>query len=170
MTGCQQSNEEVTAVENEEEKVTDLHIEKYTGEPVKVYDVIYTLDEVMTLVIEGLETLEDIDPLLNQLDEHQIPATFFVTNEEMNMYPEVVEEVIHRGHKIENNALYKMDRKALTENEMYYLLMKITSLLKQIQVKNRNMCFQIQKKRKGNPKNSSTIRYEWCNSSILFYP
>lgn len=170
MTGCQQSNEEVTAVENEEEKVTDLHIEKYTGEPVKVYDVIYTLDEVMTLVIEGLETLEDIDPLLNQLDEHQIPATFFVTNEEMNMYPEVVEEVIHRGHKIENNALYKMDRKALTENEMYYLLIENNEFIETNTSEESEYVFSNSKKRKGNPKNSSTIRYEWCNSSILFYP
>lgn len=122
ITGCQQSNEEVTAVENNEEKVADLSIEKYTGDSVKVYDVIYTLDEVMTLVIEGITILEEVEPLLNQLDEYQIPATFFVTNEEMNIYPEAVEEVIHRGHKIENNAFYKMDRKSLAEEEIYYLL------------------------------------------------
>lgn len=124
MTGCKQSDDDVAAVNSEKETVKDIHVEEYTGDPINVYDVIYTLDEVMALVIEGIESLEELTPLLDQLDEYSMHATFFVSKEYPKMYPEVVEEVVARGHKIENNALHKMDKQALSEDEIYHLLLE----------------------------------------------
>lgn len=83
----------------------DIEIEKYDGAPADTYDVVYTLDEVMTLAIESVLSKEEMTPLLDQLDEHHITATFFTSPEQLDMYPEGAEEIIKRGHTIENLSL-----------------------------------------------------------------
>lgn len=98
----------------------DIEIEKYDGAPADTYDVVYTLDEVMTLAIESVLSKEEMTPLLDQLDEHHITATFFTSPEQLDMYPEGAEEIIKRGHTIENHALYGMNLDGLEYEEIYH--------------------------------------------------
>ena len=126
LMGCQTDDESIDAVsadESEEESVLeDITIEKFTGEPVETYDVIYILDKVMSLTFDRVLPKKDLMPLLELLDEYQVKANFFGSSEQINMNPEAVEEILNRGHTIENNALYGMDLKTLEYDDIYQLL------------------------------------------------
>lgn len=50
----------------------DYVIEEYNGDPVKTYDVIYTLDEVLSLTFDRILPKDVLIPLLDELDEHDI--------------------------------------------------------------------------------------------------
>lgn len=97
----------------------DVVIEEYDGTPADTYNVVYTLDEVLTLTIENVRSKEELTPLLDQLDEHQIKATFFASSEQLEMYPEGTKEVLERGHSIESHALYGMDMDVLEYEDIY---------------------------------------------------
>lgn len=97
----------------------DIVLEKYHGEPAHTYDVVYTLDEVLALAIDSISSKDEMIPLLDQLDEHHITATFFASPEQLDMYPEGAEEIIERGHTIENHASYGMDLDVFEYDEIY---------------------------------------------------
>ena len=97
----------------------DVVIDQYDGDPANTYDVVYTLDEMMTLTIESIRSKAEMIPLLDLLDEHQMTATFFTSPEQLEMYPEGTKEILDRGHMIENNAMYGMDVDALQHEEIY---------------------------------------------------
>src|SRR5690625_5010602 len=62
--------------------IEDYIIEEYDGEPLKTYDVVYTLDEVLSLTFDRILPKEQLIPLLEELDKHQIKATFFGSYEQ----------------------------------------------------------------------------------------
>lgn len=97
----------------------DVVIDQYDGDPANTYDVVYTLDEMMTLTIESIRSKAEMIPLLDLLDEHQMTATFFASPEQLEMYPEGTKEILDRGHMIENNAMYGMDVDALQHEDIY---------------------------------------------------
>lgn len=97
----------------------DAVIEKYDGEPVNTYDVVYTLDEVLTLTFDGILAKEEMAPVLDALDAHQITATFFASPEQLELYPEGAAEITGRGHKFGNHGLYGMNLDALDYEEIH---------------------------------------------------
>lgn len=60
--------------------------------------------------------------MLDALDEYDIKASFFGSLEQVTMNPEAVNEIMSRGHQIENNALYKMNLKSLDYDDIYRLI------------------------------------------------
>lgn len=44
--------------------------------------------------------LEGLEPLLDLLDRHQVPATFFVPGMTADRYPDAVKEIHRRGHEL----------------------------------------------------------------------
>jgi|SRR5699024_527550 len=103
--------------------IVDETIEVFKGDPVKTYDVIYTLNEVLSLTFDRILSKEDLLPLLDQLDYYGIKGTFFSSFEQITMYPEAVNEIIERGHSIESNALYKTNLKSLKYDDIYQLML-----------------------------------------------
>jgi len=122
LIGCQTQEETADAKVLDEEVQKDVVVEKYDGEPLNTYDVIYTLDEVLSLTFDRVLPKKELMPLLEQLDEYQIKASFFGSFEQLRMNPEAVEEIIKRGHQIESNALYKMNLKSLDYEDLYRLI------------------------------------------------
>src|SRR5690625_1900238 len=106
--------------EGDIEAAEDVVIEEYDGAPADTYDVVYTLDEVMALTVDGILSKEEMIPVLDALDEHQITATFFASPEQLEMYPEGVAETIDRGHEIGNNGLHGMELDALGYGEIHH--------------------------------------------------
>lgn len=102
----------------------------YEGSPVPSYDVIYTLDKIMSLTFDQLLPEEELLPLLNELAKEQIPATFFISSDQLETYPEAVEEIIAHGHKIEIK-LDEADLDALEQDEVFYLLQDIRDRLEE---------------------------------------
>lgn len=130
LTGCvnevTSSVEQAEAVDSVEIETKDVVIEEYDGDPVDTHDVIYTLNEVMTLTFDRILPKEELNPLLDKLDEHEIKAVFFGSFSELISNPNAVDELIQRGHQIENDALYQMDLAALDYDEIYRLV-KLTN-------------------------------------------
>lgn len=121
LTGCQHE-ESVDVKVDSHEIVNDEIVKTFEGETVKTYDVIYTLDEVLSLTFDQILPKEELMPLLEQLDQYEIKASFFGSLEQITMNPEAVNEIIERGHNIESNALYKMNVKSLNYDDIYRLM------------------------------------------------
>lgn len=102
--------------------IEDYIIEEYDGEPLKTYDVVYTLDEVLSLTFDRILPKEQLIPLLEELDKHQIKATFFGSYEQLVMNPAAVEEILNRGHTIESNPFYKVNVKLLNYEDIFQLM------------------------------------------------
>lgn len=58
----------------------------------------YVPDKINDLVYESVQ------PLLNLLDKYNIKATFFVLGMLAEKYPELIEDIYHRGHEIASHA------------------------------------------------------------------
>src|SRR5690625_4674657 len=83
LIGCQTQEETADAKVLDEEVQKDVVVEKYDGEPLNTYDVIYTLDEVLSLTFDRVLPKKELMPLLEQLDEYQIKASFFGSFEQL---------------------------------------------------------------------------------------
>lgn len=118
LLGCEEETVVSEEAEEVDQEAKDVIIEEYDGEPVDTYDVVYTLDEVLSLTFDRVLPKEELTPLLDKLDEYEIKATFFGSVEQLEMNPEAVEEIASRGHKIENHALYGMDLEALDYDDV----------------------------------------------------
>ncbi|SOC39145.1 polysaccharide deacetylase family protein [Salinicoccus kekensis] len=106
--------------EEDLEAAADVVVEEYDGAPADTYDVVYTLDEVLALTFDGIQSKEEMTRVLDALDEHQLTATFFASVEQLEMYPEGVAETIDRGHEIGNNGLYGIALDVLNYGEIHH--------------------------------------------------
>lgn len=83
-------------------KVDHINLPDMT--PVKIYDSIYTLDEILSMTFNGVTKEETLIPLLQLLDQHQVKATFFVSNKDISKYKNEIKHIVEKGHDIESYA------------------------------------------------------------------
>ncbi|WP_249869118.1 polysaccharide deacetylase family protein [Oceanobacillus saliphilus] len=134
LTGCGRT---IAETEKDVLKSTNLIEETNAeGKPNRkladTYDVVYTLDEVMTLVFEQILPVDETIQLLDMLDKYEIKATFFGSSEQLEMNPEAAEEIIKRGYQIENHAFYEMDLKELDYDDVYRLIKETNDIIETI--------------------------------------
>jgi peptidoglycan/xylan/chitin deacetylase (PgdA/CDA1 family) len=152
LIGCEEEtvsseeDEKVVASNEVSQEAKDVVIEEYDGEPVDTYDVIYTLDEVLSLTFDRVLSKEELTPLLDKLDEYQIEATFFGSTEQLKMNPEAVEEIVKQGHQIENHALYGMDMEILNYDDIYRLIKLTNDQIESMTGKQANYVYMNSKK------------------------
>ena len=149
-----------------EETVTDFVVETYEGVPANTYDVIYTLEEALSLTFDRILPKKELMPLLDALDEHHIQATFFGSYEQLYMNPEAVEEILQRGHSIENHALYKMNVKSLTYEDIFRLV-KVTN--EQIELMTGNIPKYVQLKSKNAYENVNLVTAQLDMDGVINY-
>lgn len=100
-------------------------VKEHNREPVHTYDVVYTLEEKLSLIFDRVLAKDEILPILDQLDTYDIKATFFGSEEQLKEYPEAVEEIIARGHMIENHAFSGKDIEDMDNEELFYQIEQV---------------------------------------------
>lgn len=92
-----------------------IEIQEPEKESQSVIKNIITVDKKMALTFNGLATSETMIALLDELDRFEIKATFFLQGMRIAEDPEVANEIIKRGHTVQNNTLNHV----LTDNLTY---------------------------------------------------
>jgi len=112
------SNNEQESNQKEQPK-KDPPIARYEGEMSPVIPYVYTTKKELTITFNGLGDKERIEQILDELDKYNIKATFFVPGIRTAEEPDVVREIIKRGHEIGNNTLNQVELNNLPYEEMY---------------------------------------------------
>ncbi|MED4750050.1 polysaccharide deacetylase family protein [Brevibacillus choshinensis] len=106
-------------VENSRNQNTIQSIPRYSGEKSKVIPFVYTAKKELTLTFNGMGDEATMTRLLDELDKHQIKATFFLPGMRVAEEPNIAKEILSRGHEIENNTLNQLDMTKLGYDQIY---------------------------------------------------
>lgn len=74
--------------------------DQYREAMVEPITAVHTTDREMSFTFRGLGDEEELTNLLDVLQTIEAKATFFVTGQEIEMYPEQVQQIIDAGHEI----------------------------------------------------------------------
>lgn len=74
--------------------------DQYREAMVEPVTAVHTTDREMSFTFRGLGNEKELTNLLNVLQTIEAKATFFVTGQEIDMYPEQVQQIIDAGHEI----------------------------------------------------------------------
>lgn len=89
------------------------------GEEAPFVASVYTTERQFALTFNGLAERAELQDILDELDKLGMKATFFVPGMRVAEEPDLVEEIIKRGHELENNTLTRSDPSKLTYTEVY---------------------------------------------------
>ncbi|WP_042470633.1 polysaccharide deacetylase family protein [Bacillus ndiopicus] len=78
-----------------------------------------TLQPKLGLTFNGLADEETMKKILDQLDANKIKATFFLEGMRVAQEPELVKEIIARGHEVQNGTLTFQDMSNLNYAQTY---------------------------------------------------
>lgn len=79
----------------------------------------YTTRPQMALTFDGLGNRNIMQRILEQLDREKIKATFFIPGIRAAEEPELVKEIVNRGHTVEDNTFQGLDMTRLSYDEIY---------------------------------------------------
>lgn len=105
--------------QNEEPAPTKTEAVRYEGEPSKVIPFVYTGGRELSLTFNGMADEETMERLLDELDKYNVKATFFVPGMRVAEEPALAQEIVRRGHEIENNTLNRLDMTNLPYDKVY---------------------------------------------------
>ena len=74
--------------------------DQYREEMVEPITAVHTTDREMAFTFRGLGDEKELENLLNVLQTIEAKATFFVTGQEIEAYPDQVQQIIDAGHEI----------------------------------------------------------------------
>jgi peptidoglycan/xylan/chitin deacetylase (PgdA/CDA1 family) len=121
LTGCSlfrdRANSGDTNLEAGEEKNPSQT--PYNGEMSKAIPFVYTTNKELSLTFNGMGDEVIMTKLLDELDQYGIKATFFLPGERVAEEPDIANEILSRGHEIENNTLNQLDLTNLTYEQVY---------------------------------------------------
>ncbi|MNO53879.1 Peptidoglycan-N-acetylglucosamine deacetylase [compost metagenome] len=104
---------------NEDAAPTEQKIEKYTGEKSREISFVYTARKELSLTFNGMGDKDTMTRLLDELDKYGIKATFFLPGMRVAEEPDIANEIVARGHEIENNTLNQLDLSKLDYERVY---------------------------------------------------
>lgn len=115
LIGCQSKNGEgaVQAVE------PSIEVEASDGTLSDVIRVSNTLEPKIGLTFNGLADEDTMMKILDELDKHKIKATFFLEGMRVAQEPELAQEIIARGHEVQNGTLTFQDMSTLDYEQTY---------------------------------------------------
>lgn len=83
-----------------------------------VFDSIYTSEKHLSLTFNGMADQATMSELLDELDIHQIKATFFLSGMRVAEEPDIALEILARGHDIESYMLNAIDIDTLNYDQI----------------------------------------------------
>ncbi len=77
---------------------------EHENENLPIYSVDTREKKQLSLTFDAAWGVEDFDEILEILDKHKVKATFFVTGDWVERYPEAIKKLDERGHDIGNHG------------------------------------------------------------------
>ncbi|SDF78616.1 Peptidoglycan/xylan/chitin deacetylase, PgdA/CDA1 family [Fontibacillus panacisegetis] len=105
--------------ENTTNKTTEQKVDTYTGEKSREITYVYTAKKELSLTFNGMGDKETMTKLLDELDKYGIKATFFLPGMRVAEEPDIANDIVARGHEIENNTLNQLDLTNLDYQQIY---------------------------------------------------
>ncbi|MNW39505.1 Peptidoglycan-N-acetylglucosamine deacetylase [compost metagenome] len=105
--------------ENTTNKTTEQKVATYTGEKSREITYVYTAKKELSLTFNGMGDKETMTKLLDELDKYGIKATFFLPGMRVAEEPDIANDIVARGHEIENNTLNQLDLTNLDYQQIY---------------------------------------------------
>ena len=93
---------------------------------------VQTQEKKAALTFEASFGTGQIEPILNILDKYGVKATFFVTGNWVDQYPEYVKEIAARGHELGNRSQNHTDMGKLSKAEIQAELQQVHSSVQQL--------------------------------------
>lgn len=88
-------------------------------EKCEVISSLYTLNKEVVLTFDGLSDQTTLFAILDELDQHNIKALFFVPGIRVAEEPNLVLEILKRGHVLGNNTLNRLNLAELDYKDIY---------------------------------------------------
>ncbi|MNO29876.1 Peptidoglycan-N-acetylglucosamine deacetylase [compost metagenome] len=105
--------------ENADDPSKELVVERYTGEKSREIPFVYTSKKELSLTFNGMGDKATMISLLDELDKYGIKATFFLPGMRVAEEPDIANEIVDRGHEIENNTLNQLDMSKMDYEQIY---------------------------------------------------
>lgn len=120
LTGCGWSGlGKSDVVHSSQEESLKSSIERYTGEKSREIPYVYTARKELALTFNGMGDKETMMRLLDELDQFDLKATFFLPGMRVAEEPDIAKEILARGHEIENNTLNQLNLAELSYEQIY---------------------------------------------------
>lgn len=115
LTGCQSS-----AQTNQIQPIdSTIEVKEHDGTMSEIYSHASILSPKIALTFNGLADNETMKKLLKVLDQCNMKATFFVEGTRVAQDPELVKDILAKGHEVENGTLTFPDMTDLNYEETY---------------------------------------------------
>lgn len=103
---------------------------KYNGEKSKAISYVYTTKKELALTFSGMGDEKTINQILDELDKFKIKAVFFLPGMRVAEEPNIAQEILKRGHEIENNTLNRKELTELSYENIYKEIQKTNEIIK----------------------------------------
>ncbi len=107
----------------------------YEGKMADIITAVHTTDRETAFTFRGLGDDKELNNLLNTLEGIGAKVTFFVTGEEMDKYPEQVQQIIDAGHEIGNGGYSGKSMEQMSFGEICEEIYKNDMVLEQFGIK-----------------------------------
>ncbi|GAA0122938.1 MAG: polysaccharide deacetylase family protein [Clostridium argentinense] len=105
-------------------------ISRYNGKKSKEISYVYTTKKELTLTFSGMGDEKMMKQILDELDKFKIKAVFFLPGIRVAEEPDIAQEILKRGHEIENNTLNRKELTELSYEDIYKEVQKTNEILK----------------------------------------
>ena len=120
LSGCRLDDAKKEAASSGKEPVKPTEeIVPYTGEKSNAISSVYTSKKELALTFNGMADQKTMDLLLDELDAHEMKATFFLPGVRVAEEPDLAKKIVSRGHEIENNTLNQLDMTDFSYEQIY---------------------------------------------------
>ncbi len=109
----------------------ELQMIPYTAKEVPVYSVNRD-DKAIALTIDAAWDADKTASILDILDRYDVKATFFLCGVWVKAYPEMVKEIVSRGHVIGNHSLTHPHMNRLTEEQIEQELLSLDDMIEDL--------------------------------------
>lgn len=109
--------------------------EQYADEKAEAITAVHTTDRETAFTFRGLGDEEELTKLLSVLQEIDAGATFFVTGEEIEQYPEQIQQILDAGCEIGNGGYLGKSMKDMSFGEICEDIYKNDLVMESIGVK-----------------------------------
>lgn len=92
--------------------------EQYLDEMAEIITAVHTTDRETAFVFRGLGDAEELSNVLEALQEMEATATFFVTGEEIDRYPDQIQQILDAGCEIGNGGYLGKNMKEMSFGEI----------------------------------------------------
>lgn len=101
------------------DRLPEVDVVKAGSGRTEVISYVYTTKPRLALTFDGMGDKKTMQAIFDELDKYKIKSTFFLPGERVAENPEIAQEILKRGHNIQNNAFNKADLTSLSYDEIY---------------------------------------------------